>query len=255
MSLDEMATALIEREGRGDTPFGFYIVRADDPASELGRAIEREVFYDFFGNTPELLEAEYGPYESASLFLCVIDHIRRMPAGVIRVLLPSPVGFKSLHDITKDWHEPVEDVIERSELSLDFDSLWDVATLAVSREYRGAASSGLVSFGLYQGINMLAGIVDLGHAIAIFDLVALDLIQKAFHRPFVPFAGLAPQRYLDSASSLPVFCDVREFRARLAILDADMYETLYAGIGMEAVMSSPLHGIDATIDDRWFEIA
>ena len=26
--LEELATALIEREGRGDTPFGFYIVRS-----------------------------------------------------------------------------------------------------------------------------------------------------------------------------------------------------------------------------------
>ena len=53
--LEELATSLIEREGRGETPFGFYIIRSNDPAAELGRAVEREVFLEFFGNTPDML--------------------------------------------------------------------------------------------------------------------------------------------------------------------------------------------------------
>jgi hypothetical protein len=255
VALDELATALIETEARSDTPFGLYVIRADDPFSELARSVEREVFYDYFGNTPDLLEAEYGPYEGASLFFVMIDHVRRMPAGVIRILLPSPAGFKSLHDITKDWGAPVDEVLERTGITLDLDSMWDIATLAVSRDYRGAATAGLVSFGLYQGATMLASLTDLANAVAIFDLVALDLVQKAIHRPFARFSGLEPQRYLDSSSSIPVYSDVREYRARLAIVDADMYEMLFAGIGMEAVISSPLHGIDAELDERWFQIA
>jgi len=253
--LSELATALIEREDRGETPFGFYIIRSDEPFADLGRAVEREVFYDFFGNTPDLLHAEYDPYESSSLFLVVIDHLRRVPAAVIRLLLPSPVGFKSLHDIAKDWGVPAEEAIARTGVTFDFDSLWDIATLAVSREYRGAASQGLVSLGLYQGMNMLGSLVDVQHAIAILDLVVFDHVQKSFHRAFRPFVGLEPRRYLDSPSSLPIYCDVREYRARLAILDADMYELLYAGVGLEAVISSPLQGIDSEIDERWFEIA
>ena len=112
--LDELATALIEREGRGDTPFGFYIVRADDPASELARSVEREVFYEFFGNTPDLLHEEYDPYESASLFLLMVDHLRRKPAAVLRMLLPSPAGFKSLNDIETHWGQPVDEVLART---------------------------------------------------------------------------------------------------------------------------------------------
>lgn len=253
--LDELATALIEREGRGDTPFGFYIVRADDPASELARSVEREVFYEFFGNTPDLLHKEYDPYESASLFLLMIDHLRRKPAAVLRMLLPSPAGFKSLNDIEAHWGQPVDEVLARTGLELDYDSLWDVATLAVGREYRGEATQGLVTLGLYQGMDMLSTLVDLKHGIAILDLIVYDNVQKSFHRPFAPFAGLEPKRYLDSPSSLPIWCDIREYRARLAMLDADLYEVLYAGKGFEAMISSPLHGIDAEFDERWFEIA
>ncbi len=252
---DELATALIEAEGRGDTPFGFYIVRSEDPAAELARSVERDVFFEFFGNTPDLLHAEYDPYESASLFLLVVDHLRREPAAVIRMLLPSPIGFKSLHDIEKHWRQPFDQVLTRTGVEFDFDSLWDVATLAVARDYRGEATQGLVTLGLYQGMDMLSTLVDVQHAVAILDLIVYENVQKSFHRPFHPFAGLEPMRYLDSPSSLPIWADIREYRARLAMLDADLYEVLYAGKGFEAMISSPLYGIDAEFDERWFEIA
>lgn len=253
--LDELATALIEREGRGETPFGFYIIRSDEDYAELGRAVEREVFYDFFGNTPDLLQAEYDPYEGSSLFLVVIDHLRRTPAGVLRILLPSPVGFKTFHDIEKHWGEPIDEVVARTGMELDPESLWDVATLAVTREYRGEATQGLVTLGLYQGMDMLTNLVDLKHGVAILDLIVYDQVQTAFHRPFAPFMGLEPKRYLDSPSSLPIWCDIQEYRSRLAMIDADLYEVLYAGKGFEAMISSPLHGVDAEADERWFEIA
>jgi hypothetical protein len=253
--LDELATALIEREGRGDTPFGFYVLRSSDPAAELGRAVERDVFLEFFGNTRDMLHEEYDPYESASLFLVLVDHLRRQPAGVLRVLLPSPIGFKSLHDIESHWGEPAAAVLDRADTEFDLDSLWDVATLAVDREYRGEATQGLVTLGLYQGMDMLTNLVDLKHGIAILDLIVYDLVQTAFHRPFRPFPGLEPMRYLDSPSSLPIWCDIHEYRSRLAMIDADLYEVLYAGKGFEAMISSPLYGMDAEIDERWFEIA
>lgn len=253
--LEELATALIEREGRGDTPFGFYIIRSEEPFAELGRSVEREVFYEFFGNTPDLLHAEYDPYEGASLFLVVIDHLRRVPTGVLRILLPSPLGFKSFHDLEKNWGESMDVVAARTGVEFDHDSLWDVATLAVGRDYRGEATQGLVTLGLYQGMDMLTNLVDLKFGVAILDLIVYDKVQTAFHRPFAPFKGIEPKRYLDSPSSLPIWCDIHEYRSRLAMIDADLYEVLYAGKGFEGMISSPLHGMDAEIDERWFQIA
>jgi hypothetical protein len=253
--LDELATALIEREGRGDTPFGFYIIRSDEPMAELGRAVEREVFLEFFGNTPDMLHAEYDQYEGSSLFLVMIDHLRRLPAGVLRLLLPSQTGFKTFHDIERNWGASIDEVVANNGVEFDPDSLWDVATLAMTRDYRGEATQGLVTLGLYQGMDMLTNLVDLKHGIAILDLVVYDKVQSAFHRPFNPFAGLEPMRYLDSPSSLPIWCDIQEYRTRLAMIDADLYEVLYAGKGFEAMISSPLYGMDAEFDERWFEIA
>ena len=67
-------------------PFGLYCFVGSDPAAELARYIERTVFLDVFGNSEELLAKEYELYESSSLFLCVMDHLRRKPAGMVRIL-------------------------------------------------------------------------------------------------------------------------------------------------------------------------
>ena len=89
-------------------PLGVYLFRSADPASELARHVERVVFMETFGNTPELLAKEYAPYEESSIFLCVVDHRRGLPAGTMRILLPSPAGFKTLDDAAPVWGEPVD---------------------------------------------------------------------------------------------------------------------------------------------------
>ena len=106
MDLQQLADDLIATHERGHTGFGVYVLRSDEPAAELARHVEREVFLEFFGNTPELLAAEYGPYESASVFICVIDHVLRQPAGVMRIIVPSACGAKSLHDLEARWGQP-----------------------------------------------------------------------------------------------------------------------------------------------------
>ena len=102
-AIEDLTRSVVEAEGRGDTPFGLYVVRGDEAASEMGRSVEREVFYDFFGNSPELLAAEYQRYDDASLFLCVVDHLRMRSVGVFRIVLPSDAGFKTFHDMEKEW--------------------------------------------------------------------------------------------------------------------------------------------------------
>ena len=224
---------------RGHTGFGVYVLRHDEPGAELARSVEREVFLEFFGNTPELLAEEYGPYEQASAFICVIDHVQRRPAGVMRVILPSPRGFKSLHDLESHWGRSVDDVMERSRIDLDRNALWDVATLAVGADYRGAASGGLVSLALFQALAMLGTRSGTRWAVAILDVVVLDLIQSEFLRPFTMLDGLSPRRYLDSPSSLPVLLDAADFESRLRFRAPSMAEILFDGRGLETVISTP----------------
>src|SRR6266516_4584263 len=108
--LTELADELIG-ERQPSEPFGTYLACSDEPSAELARSVERAVFLETFGDTAELLDAEYQPYESASIFFIVLDHRRRVPAGMMRVIVPSRAGFKSLDDIARVWNQPVDNVL------------------------------------------------------------------------------------------------------------------------------------------------
>ena len=174
---EALITDLLARGRRSDTPFGLYVLPSADPAAELARAVERDVFFEYFGNTPEMLAAEYDPYDAASVHLCVIDHLRGRAAGAMRLILPSSAGLKTTVDLEAAWDQPVPDVLARTGLELPPGRVWDIATIAVSPDYRGASTNGLISLALYQGVIQLARHRDVRWVLAILDLVVLDLIQ------------------------------------------------------------------------------
>jgi hypothetical protein len=236
--LRELAEPLVEASGASQ-PFGLHVIPSTDPAAELGRAVEREVFGDVFGNSPELLEAEYRPYEPASVFLCVLDHRRLVPTGAMRLILPSPHGLKSVVDIEHIWRTRVEEVLDPTGRGFDRDRCWDIATLAVSKEYRRAAAEGLSSAALYQAAVMIAQACNVRWYVAVLDVRVLRLISLTMGRPFTRFDGLEPAPYLDSAASLPAFVDLAAFEARLAENKPDIHELLFAGHGLEAAVWSP----------------
>jgi len=51
-------------------------------------------------NTPELLEAEYGPYEGSTVFVCALDHQTGTSGRCHPTRMPSPAGLKSLGDVS-----------------------------------------------------------------------------------------------------------------------------------------------------------
>jgi hypothetical protein len=220
-------------------PFGVYVLRSDDPASELARHVERVVFLEAFGNTPELLAREYDPYEPSSTFLCVLDHRRKMPAGVMRLIVPSDAGLKSLDDLELVWGEKLDALLPRSGVTYGRQHVWDIATLAVGVDYRGRAASGLVSLALYQALCMSASQAGTEWFVSILDAAVLRMVQGQMRRPFSNFDGIAAQRYLDSKSSLPVWCDIATWSRRLAAADPTIYELLFEGHGLEAAVAVP----------------
>jgi hypothetical protein len=239
MGAPELVSTLPGTAGGPETPFGVEVYPAGHPRASLARAIEAEVFAEFFGNTPELLDAEYRAYDPASVFLCVLDNERGAAAGMIRLIEHSAAGFKSLDDIERAWDEPRDEVIARSGVSFVPDQVWDVATLAVAPAYRGSATDGLMSLALYQAVTTLAGQRGIRWLVTVLDLVVLDLIQSRTGRPFQVFAGIEPRTYLDSPASLPVWCDLHEYRRRVAITDRAMHDLLFEGRGLETVVSLP----------------
>jgi hypothetical protein len=235
--MQDIAAALAAREARAPTRYGVYAVPSWDPAAELARSVEREVFLEFFGNTPELLAREYGPFEAASLFVVVLDHDARRPAGACRLIRPGPAGTKTLQDVERVWGLPrlrgrwaAEGLVDRS---------WDVATLAVRADYRGRRTNGLVRAALFQSLTMLMAAHGVRWVTATLDLAVLDLVQRQCRQPFVPFPGCEPRSYLDSPLSLPVLCDGDRYRERVAETDPELHAFLFDGTGLEDLVSSP----------------
>jgi hypothetical protein len=218
------------------SPLGVYLFRSGDPASELARHLERVVFMETFGNTPELLSKEYAPYDEASIFLCVIDHLRRVPAGTMRIVRPSIIGFKTLDDAGPVWGEPVATMAARTGIEIDLARTWDIATLAVAAEYRGKATMGLVSMGLYQALAMATRRCGIAWLLAILDVPVFRMIRWRLRMPMAGFTGVGARPYLGSPASLPVWCNVGDTERRLAVSDPDLHALYFDGVGMEPAL-------------------
>jgi len=220
-------------------PFGVYVNRSDERGAELGRFVERGVFLEVFGNTPEQLADEYDQYEPGSIFITVVDHARRVPAGTMRVLVPSAAGFKSLDDVLAGWGVPLPELLARVDNGWDLDRVWDLATLAVAPEYRGEAALGLVTQALLQTLTMLGEGWGVDRYVAILDLPVLRMLQWRIGRPFDAFPGVDAREYLGSTQSMPVWGSRRAWSEHLADHDPILHELFFAGSGLEPVISTP----------------
>jgi hypothetical protein len=235
----ELATAVIEAAGDPPEPFGQYVFRPEDPESELARYVEQVVFGEWFGNSRELLDTEYRPYDESTVFLSILDHRRRMPAGMARMTLPSPQGFKTLNDIDAVWGRSLPDVLAETGLDWDLSRVWDVLTIAVMSEYRGKATEGLLTLSILQFGSQ--GLLRTGgrFSITVLDLVVLDLVQAMIGEPYQRFPGIEPIRYLDSPASIPVFADFDEWMPRLAAKDPELHDLLFVNPGIAPVLTGP----------------
>ena len=217
-------------------PFGAYIFSTDEPGAELGRHLERVVFLEAFGNTVDDLAREYGPYEASSLFVVIVDHQRRLPAGVIRVVQPSAAGLKSLNDLESVWGENAEAAMRRTGLEFGPEKIWDVATLAVPAEYRGRATGGLVTTGLYQTLTLAARASGIDLLVMILDMQVFRMLRWKMRMIFAGYRGIEPKPYLGSSASIPAWCDLIYSDRHLSAVDPDLYAILAKGIGLETAL-------------------
>lgn len=188
-----------------------------DAAAEQARDVEREVFLDAFGNTPELLHKEYDPYEPLSVFITVFD-MEASPikvAGMVRVLVGSPQELKSVKDLESGWQVDFREVFAKTSDILNRPVMVDVATLAVSKEYRARATSSTVSMALYHSISRLTRELGLQTLVTVYDLKVFRLLNRLFLDTWFTFEGIAPQEYLGSPASVPSWCDNDELERRL----------------------------------------
>jgi hypothetical protein len=231
-------TALIESAVDLSTPepFGTYLFVNDDPAAAIARDLEEAVFLDAFGNTAELLHNEYHRYEPASFFLCVIDHRRKVCAAMMRVIIPVPggPGLKSLIDIEPVWGRSPKDLYLEAGLEYDPDASWDIATQAIDRDYRVAASLGLMHIGMFQALARLGRHFGVHWIVAVQTYAVYRLTRMQLRRSFVAIAGERP--YLGGERSVPVCCDLPKAEREAREEDPILHELIYTGSTMKAAL-------------------
>ncbi len=225
-----------------EKPFGLYVVEPPDPAVELAKQVETEVFGEFFeSNTPEFMEREYGPFEQYSTFLFVVDQQTKQPAGVMRLIRNSEQGLKSVNDLEKPpWSKPLGEVMAENPMSPDLDHTLDIATFAVLPQYRQKADpSSPVSSALYHAT--IAYSLEHGYTdwVAILDDKVLNGLIQPFGEPFEHYQGLGSETYLDSPASTPVYLNLQRSMDRVQQFDQGTYDFLIKGVGLESVSLPP----------------
>lgn len=168
---------------------------------EAARDCEADVFWQWYRNTREEMEREYGPYEDRSVFLAVTDAHDDVTA-VMRLIAPGgPAGLKTLTDVAAEpWN--VDGRRAATAAGLDLATTWEIATLGSRR--RQAASSIRNSMALYFGFGVLARVNAMSAFVSILDdrvRRLLDMVGLAT----LPLPGTRAGAYLGSAASTPVY--------------------------------------------------
>lgn len=216
--LQDLSARFLETQPKLPDSAGFvgYTIEADSQYSNIGRALEHEVFLEAFGNDAELLEAEYGPYESASKFFVVFSAADKRPAGVLRVIENSEEGLKTLNDIEHEpLNLPIDSVMEAHNIE-SLDDCWDIGTLAVLPEYRGKGlKSHWAAIMLYRAMYTSAMEQGVKHMVTIMDKRAHKGMQ-IMGIPLKPIMDSESFSYLDSAVSTALHGDIPTFYDEMA---------------------------------------
>jgi hypothetical protein len=168
------------------------LVVADTPAErDAAREVEARVFLQAFGNTPEVMEQEYGPYEDRSRFVTVIDEEGGGALGVARLILDATAPVKTLVDVAGEpWHLDVVDSLGTAGLAGR--PVWDVASLAVDRRYRSGASGAEVIVALCHGVHRYSLDCGVEGLVTVLDDRILRVV-RAMGMPWYAMAGATSQ--------------------------------------------------------------
>jgi hypothetical protein len=201
---------------------------------DRARACEAEVFLRAYGNTEADLAEEYGPYEDASLFIALTDNAGEV-CGTCRLILPSPVGLKTINDVGRPpW--TIDGARAVRATGADPSRTWDVATLAVRP--RGTVTP-LASAALYHGLVMATRANAVPWIVMTLDERARRLLAMAgFVARAIP--GTVPAPYLGSPASTPLVGDVAAMIDSQRRTNSDAYRLMSLGVGLTDIDVPPL---------------
>ncbi len=129
--------------------FSAHLVGPDDDAALLSLQVAADVFLDSFGNTPDLLRAEYGALLPAMTHCVVLDVARRAAVGTV-IVQDGPVEeLKSVVDLGgPPWSMPLRQVRAALDVAPGAHTAADLLLLAADRGYRGRSIGPIL---LYAG--------------------------------------------------------------------------------------------------------
>ena len=201
------------------------------PATSRARCSSRT-----FGNTEELLDKEYEPYEEASVFVCVVDHRRaRAPPGRCGSCCRRLRGSRRSTTCRRcgAWR-PAEMIAHTGTRPRPDRSTWDIATLAVAPDYRGKAAMGLVTLGLYQAADHAwPGASGIDWFVAILDVAVFRMIRWKLRMTFSGFTGVGAGVVPGVAGQHAGVVPLSDAKARLPDVDPDLHDLLFEGVGLE----------------------
>ena len=199
-------------------------------AAEAARRCEAEVFLARFGNTPEQIAVEYGPYDESSVWLAVMDGDGVAQAAG-RLIRPGPAGLKTLDDLRREpWR--IDPVLAARRAGVRPAVSWESATFAVrpGLRRRGYDAMEALFYGLAVGslVNAFEAVV------AVIDDQVLRLfgsIGLFLH----PFPGTRPGPYLGSPRSSALYAFTDEILATQRRVAPDKWWAITTGEGIRGI--------------------
>ena len=203
-----------------------------DPAGDVlaaAKACEAAVFLEAYGNTAQQWRDEYEQYDATSVFLTIVEPMGDAVASC-RLILPNPLGLKSLVDIEgAPWF--VDANRSAAAVGMSPARTWDIATVAARR---GTAGTGLLAAALYHGIVAATRANRLRWVVMIIDARARRLLSMLNMEGHV-LPGTMAAPYLGSLASIPLWADVPRLMRVQRGLNPDGYRMIDGGIGLEAI--------------------
>ncbi|HEY2300234.1 MAG TPA: hypothetical protein VGH43_21105 [Jatrophihabitans sp.] len=204
-----------------------------DPKGEVleaARDCEAAVFLRQYGNTAEQWAEEYGRYDPSSAFIAITD-----PHGdaiaALRLVLPGPLGLKSLVDVARPpWQ--IDGARAARAAGMVVARTWDVATLAVRP---GARSGGLLSAALYHALFRATRANRIRWIVMILDVRVRRLLTGA-HIDTQVLPGTRAGAYLGSAASVPLWGEMARMADRQRQTNPDAHRLINLGIGLDGIV-------------------
>jgi len=181
--------------------FSVHLAGPDDAAALLSLQVAVDVFLDAFGNSAELLRAEYAALLPAMTHLIVLDRVTRTAVGSLILQAAPAEELKTVVDLAGEpWSMPTDDALAALGLARGDRTAVDQLLLAVRPEYRKVGMAQLLMYAgwvlsVQRGIHRWTAIVDEPLRRGMNELTGGAL---------VPIGGAATLPYLGSAASTPV---------------------------------------------------